>query len=182
MSDNPYRQPSPRKMGKLRKALILWAGLTVALVAVAELAASLTMGIHLNGKESAPYLREAAQKLKTKPEWKLISDDETLHPYSCLVFACPTMRQVWDLGMESVNCPQLHQLLRDSGYEVVTRRPTFTPEANEQAENCTQVLDAVSSDAKAGGGRLDLNATVYPPSIRVGSEREHYELVLRLNK
>ena len=182
MNDYPFDRPAPRAKGKLMRVLLWSAGVLLALTAGAELAWTLTMGIHLNGKESAPYLREAAQQLVRKPGWKLVSNYETLHPDSCLVFACPYMEQVWDLGMEPLTCPELHQLLRDSGFEVVIRRSTFTPEANEQAENCSRVMNAVSSDAKAGGGRLDIRATVYPPSNRMGSEREHYELVLRLSK
>lgn len=182
MSDYPFRRPAPRAKGKPMRALLWSAGVLLALAAAAELASTLTMGIHVNGKESAPYLREAAQQLHSQPGWRLASDYETLHPDYCLVFACPYMEQVWDLGMEAVTCPELHQLLKDSGFEVVARRSNFTPEANKQAEDCSRVMNAVSSDATGGGGRVDITATVYPPSKRTGSEREHYELVLRLNK
>jgi hypothetical protein len=52
--------------------------------------------------------------------------------------------------MDAISCPELHQLLTDSGYKVITSRSSFTSEANEQAENCTQkAMNAFSSDAEA---------------------------------
>lgn len=94
----------------------------------------------------------------------------------------PVLEQKWDLGMEPVSCDGLHQLLKDSGYKVIIRRSNYTPEANEQAENCARVMNAVSSDAESAMGLVRIEAIVYPPSTRQGSEREHYELLLRVIK
>ncbi len=99
-----------------------------------------------------------------------------------MVPACPVPEQKWDLGLEPVSCHGLHQLLKDSGYRVMIRRSNYTPEANEQAENCTRVMNAVSSDAEAAWRLVRIEAIVYPPSIRKGSKREHYELLLRVVK
>lgn len=63
------------------------AGVLPALIAGAELAWTPNMGIHLNGMESARYLREAARQLKRKPRWELGSGYETLPgllPHLCL--------------------------------------------------------------------------------------------------
>lgn len=185
MSDDPYRQPLPRKKTNPRNVLLWWAGILVGLVAAAELISVFTMGVHLNGKEAPPYMRDVAEQLKTEPEWKLVSDSETLYTGSyCLVPACPELNQMWDLGMDSISCPELHQLLTDSGYKVITRRSSFTPEANEQAENCTQktMPPAVSSDAEAAGGLLKVEVSVFPPNYDPASKSDHFELTLRVTK
>ncbi len=156
----------------------------MGLVAAAEMFSVFTMGVHLSGKEAPPYMRDVAEQLKTVPGWRLVSDSETLDTGSyCLVPACPELNQKWDLGMDSISCPELHQLLTDSGYKVITRRSTFTAEANEQAETCTQrVMNAVSSDAEAAGGLIRIEVAVFPPSDHPASKREHYELSLRVIK
>lgn len=184
LSDTPYGQPLPRRKKSPRNVLLWWVGILVGLVAAAELISIFTMGVHLNGKEAPPYMREVAGQLKTEPGWKLVSDSETLHPGTyCLVPACPELNQTWDLGMDSMSCPELHQLLKDSGYKVITRRSSFTPEANEQAENCTQkAMNAVSSDAEAAAGLVRIEVFVFPPSDHPTSKREHYELTLRVIK
>jgi hypothetical protein len=184
VNNNPYRQPLPRKKKEPLNVLLWWAGTLGVLVAAAELFSVFTMGIHLNGKEAAPYMRDVAEQLKTEPDWRLVSDSETLHTGSyCLVPACPELNQKWDLGMDSISCPELHQLLTDSGYEVITRRSSFTPEANEQAENCAQkAMNAVSSDAEAAGGLVRIEVVVFPPSDHPTSKRKHYELTLRVIK
>lgn len=184
MTQNPERtKPAPKKRNG-RRVLMWWAGTLAALVLIAELFSVFAMGVHLNGQEAPPYMRDAANQLKVKPEWKLVSDYETLQydRHACLVPACPILEQKWDLGMESVSCNGLHQLLKDSGYKVIIRRSNYTPEANEQAENCTRVMNAVSSDAEGAWGLVRIEAIVYPPSTRQGSEREHYELLLRVIK
>ena len=184
MSDDRYRLPLPRKKKKNpRNVLPWWAGILVGLVAAAELFSVFAMGVHLNGQEAPPYMRAVAEQLKTEPDWKLVSDSETLHTGSyCLVPACPELNQKWDLGMDSISCPELHQLLTDSGYKVITRRSSFTAEANEQAENCTKAMNAVSSDAEAAGGLIEIEVSVFPPSDHPASKREHYELTLRVTK
>jgi hypothetical protein len=184
VSDNQYRQPLPRKKKNPRNVVFWWAGILVGVVSAAELISVFTMGVHLNGKEAPPYMRDVAEQLKTEPEWKLVSDSETLHTGSyCLVGACPELNQKWDLGMASISCPELHQLLTDSGYEVITRRSSFTPEANDQAEDCSRsAMNAVSSDAEAAGGLVRIEVVVFPPSDHPTSKREHYELTLRVIK
>jgi hypothetical protein len=184
VSDNRYRQPLPRKKKNPRNVVFWWAGILVGVVSAAELISVFTMGVHLNGTEAPPYMRDVAEQLRTEPEWKLVSDSETLHTGSyCLVGACPELNQKWDLGMASISCPELHQLLTDSGYEVITRRSSFTPEANDQAEDCSRsAMNAVSSDAEAAGGLVRIEVVVFPPSDHPTSKREHYELTLRVIK
>ena len=184
MSGKQYRQPLARKKKNRRNVLLWWAGILVGLAAASELISVFTMGVHLNGKEAPPYMRDVAEQLETEPEWKLVSDSETLHTGSyCLVPACPELNQKWDLGADSISCPELHQLLTDSGYNVITRRSSFTPEANEQAENCTQkAMNAVSSDAEAAGGLVRTEVVIFPPSDHPTSKRDHYELTLRVIK
>jgi hypothetical protein len=80
VSDDPYRQPLPSKKKNPRNVLLWWAGILVGLVAAAELMSVFTMGVHLNGKEAPPYMRDVAEQLKTEPEWKLVSDSETCTP------------------------------------------------------------------------------------------------------
>ena len=184
MARNPERSQPTRKKRNGRRVLAWWAGILAALVLGAELFSVFAMGVHLNGREAPPYMRDVANQFKAKPEWKLASDYETLQydRHSCLAPACPVLEQTWDLGMEPVSCSGLHQLLKDSGYKVIVRRPNFTPEANQEAENCARLMDSVSSDAEAGWGLVSIEAVVYPPSTRKGFEREHYELLLRVIK
>lgn len=180
---NPF-QPSRTKRKPLR--VLAWlAGVVIGLIVAAELFSVLAMGVHVNGQEAPPYMRDVANQLKVKPEWKLVNDYETLHTGTyCLVPACPILEQTWDLGMESISCPELHQLLANSGYKVITRRSNFTPEANDQAEKCTQIaMNAVSSEAEAAGGLIRLEVIVYPPNDKpTSNKREHYELHLRVIK
>ncbi|WP_411373463.1 hypothetical protein ACLH0K_09930 [Arthrobacter sp. MPF02] len=184
MTHDPGQTQTAPKKRKGRRVLMWWAGSFAALVLSAELFSVFAMGVHLSGQEAPPYMRSVAHQFKAKPEWKLVSDHETLQydRHACLVPACPVLEQKWDLGMEPVSCDGLHQLLTDSGYRVIVRRSNYTPEANEQAENCTRVMNAVSSDAEAAWGLVRIEAIVYPPSVRKGSEREHYELLLRVIK
>ena len=134
MSDYPLGRPAPRAKGKLMGSLPWRAGVLPALIAGAELAWTPNMGIHLNGKDSARYLREAARQLARKPRWELVSEYETLPgllPHFCL--------SLYEAGVG--------------------------PEANNQSDACSRVLNAVSSHAQAGGW------TLRRPCIRQVSRR-----------
>ena len=71
MSGKQYRQPLARKKKNRRNVLLWRAGILVGLAAASELISVFTMGVHLNGKEAPPYMRDVAEQLETEPEWKL---------------------------------------------------------------------------------------------------------------
>ena len=156
-------------------ALIIYAG---AALLVLNLLFTSTMGVHLNGTESSPHMRDAAEQLKAHPEWELLSDEEDLEGGFCLVLYCPHLEQAWDMGADAMTCQSLQRLLTDSGYAVITHRDNYTAEANIELKNCTRG-GYLAAEATAADGALNVDARI---------ERENPEapdrntFVLRITK
>lgn len=166
-----------------RLRIVLWVGGSlVVLVAGALLLLDLlftnTMGVHLDGTEASPRMRDAAEQLKAQPGWDLLRDEEVLRGGFCLVLYCPHLEQAWDMGAGATTCQSLRDLLTDSGYAVITHRDTYTPDGNLELENCTRG-GYLAAEATAANGSLAIDARI---------EREHpaapgsYTFILRITK
>ena len=167
---------SGRKNRKPERAALITV-VVIAAVVVADLVASIVLGVHLNGAVAGPSSREAAQQLKTQPHWKLLRDESTDHPDYCLIIACSETVQEWNIGYNPLDCSELQALLRDSGYNVVTHRNNYTPEANRELKNCGSGLTkSIVAEATTGAGRLNVRAAVTPSD----SFLDGYELHLRI--
>ena len=169
-------EPTERKNGLritlwVSGALLFYAATALLLL---EILFTNTMGVHLDGTESAPHMREAAEQLRTQPEWELLSDEEDLKGDFCLVVYCPHLERAWDMRGDALSCESLQQLLTDSGYAVITHRDNFTSDANSELKNCTRG-GYLAAEATAANGALSVD-------VRIEREAGRMTFVLRITK
>lgn len=166
-----------------RLHIILWVGGSlVVLVSGALLLLDLlfinNMGVHLDGTEGSPRMRDAAEQLKTQPGWDLLHDEEALKGGFCLALYCPHLEQAWDMGTGAISCQSLHELLTDSGYDVITHRDDSAPDASTELEGCTSGA-FLTAEATAANGSLNIDARIERENeVAPGS----YTFVLRITK
>ena len=155
-------------------ALIVYAVMALLLL---EILFTRTMGVHLDGTESSPHMSDAAEQLKTQPEWELLSDEDDLKGDLCLVLYCPHLERAWDMGGDAMSCESLLQLLNDSGYAVITHRDNYTSEANFELKNCARG-GYLAAEATAANGALSVDVRIEREKPAAGRNT----FVLRITK
>lgn len=138
-----------RSSKKMILVLVVVLGLTIALLQMAILTFFKFQPVR---EEPSEAIRAAASQLKTKPGWKMLSEEAKTQGGVCFVGNCSYLQQVWDIGEKSMDCPTLQQLLTDSGYSIGI--PKASP------ESCIPSVGVLSSEAAAAGRTLSVKVTV----------------------
>lgn len=170
-----------RETLKRRRGLRIVAWITGSLVLAVLLLDLLfvqLIGLHVNGAEGAPYMRDSAQELAIQPGWKLLVDNQDLNG-DCLFSWCPSLEQTYDIGSGPVSCVSLQRILTDSGFTVIVHRDIYTPQANDELRTCGGAGEYLVAQGTAAGGALGVDAWIKGDNPEAPGRNT---LVIRFNK
>lgn len=167
--------------------LLLRMAVIVAVIVASVLgleSCSNSVGMHLDGSEAAPYLRDAPQRFHPNTEWKLTSENERPIGGMCMGY-CRAIDQVWDMGAKKPTCQSLQQFLTDSGFVVETTVSGPMPGHEDDAKNCA-TGGMLSAHGRSSDGYYGVSATINPwegsTLATPGTPTVGYKLLLSITK